>query len=93
MDTSADTLVDRLARGIARWGLATPALAFLEANKPLSFIGSQALLVFQPVLDIFVTRDVTADLVGLLADRKQLEMLITRVEALQSRRVDSQLWK
>jgi hypothetical protein len=84
METSADALAERLAHLIARWRLVTPAIAFLEANKPLSFVGSQALLMLQPMLDLFVTREWTTDLVTLLADREQLETLITRLETAQS---------
>ena len=82
MDTSrGDPLVEQIARLIARWGLATPAIALLEANKPLSFVGSQALLMLQPIADFFVTRELTTDLATLLADRDRLEMLVARLES------------
>ncbi|MEJ2558543.1 MAG: hypothetical protein P8186_20485 [Anaerolineae bacterium] len=79
MRTSTDPLVERLAQLIARWGLVAPAIAFLEANKPLSFVGSQALLMLQPMADLFVARELTTDLAGLLADRDRVEMLINRL--------------
>ncbi len=81
MNTSADALIERLAHRIARLGLVTPVVVFLEANKPLSFVGSQALLMLQPVMDLFVARELTSDLVTLLADRDRLEMLIARLES------------
>ncbi len=80
METSGDVLVERLAHLVGRWGLATPAIFFLEANKPLSFIGSQALLLLQPMTDLFMAPDLTADLVALFADRGRLETLISRLE-------------
>jgi hypothetical protein len=80
MEPPGDALVERLARLIGRWRLATPAVVFLEANKPLSFIGSQALLMLQPMTDLFMARDLTADLAALFADRERLETLITRLE-------------
>jgi hypothetical protein len=80
MGTPYDALVERLAHLIGRWRLATPAILFLEANKPLSFVGSQALLMFQPMTDLFMTRELTADLAALFADRDRLETLITRLE-------------
>ena len=80
MDTSRDPLVERTAQLIIRWGLATPAITFLEANKPLSFVGSQALLMLQPITDLFVARELSTDLVTLLADRDRLEMLLTSLE-------------
>jgi hypothetical protein len=84
MDTSGDQLVERIAHTIARWGLATPAITFLEANKPLSFVGSQALLMLQPISDLFVARELSADLVTLLADRNRLEKLVVRLEILEA---------
>ena len=80
METPGDALVERLARLISRWGLATPAILFLEANKPLSFVGSQALLLLQPMTDLFMARELTADLAALFADRDRLETLISRLE-------------
>jgi hypothetical protein len=85
MDTSRDLLVERLVQLIDRWGLATAAIAFLEANKPISFVGSQALLMLQPIADFFVPRELTTDLAALLADRSQLERLIANLETMQSR--------
>jgi len=77
---SKDALVEQLARRIRRWGLTAPAIAFLEANKPLSFVGSQMLLMLQPVTDLFVARELTGDLAALLADRNRLEALIAHLE-------------
>jgi hypothetical protein len=80
MEPPGDALVERLAHLIGRWRLATPAVIFLEANKPLSFVGSQALLMLQPMTDLFIARDLTGDLAALFADRERLETLITRLE-------------
>jgi len=82
MDTSRDAFVDRIAQLIARWGLAAPAITVLEANKPLSFVGSQAMLMLQPITDLFVARELSTNLVTLLADRDRLEMLVARLETL-----------
>ena len=81
MHRSGDLLIERVAGLIARWGLVTPAITFLEANKPFSFVGSQALLMLQPITDLFVARELTTDLVALLADRDRLEKLIARLES------------
>ncbi len=78
---AGDALVERLVRLVDRWGLATPAVFFLEANKPLSFIGSQALLLLQPMTDLFMAPQLTADLAALFADRDRLETLISRLES------------
>jgi hypothetical protein len=86
MDASGDQLVERIAHIIARWGLVTPAITFLEANKPLSFVGSQALLMLQPLTDLFVARELSADLITLLADRNRLEKLVARLEMVEAGR-------
>jgi hypothetical protein len=83
MDKSTDPLVERLVYLIARWGLATPVIAFLEANKPLSFVGSQALLMIQPMTDLFGASEQTKDFAVLLADRDQVGRLIASLEAVE----------
>ena len=84
VDTSRDPLVERMAHLIARWGLVTPAITFLGANKPLSFVGSQALLMFQPITDFFVARELSMDLATLLADRDRLDILLARLETVKA---------
>jgi len=85
MITSGDVLVERLTGIIARWGLVAPAIAFLEANKPLSFVGSQALLMLQPVVDMFIARELTTDLASLLADRERLERLVDSLATVEGK--------
>lgn len=84
MDKSTDPLVERLVYLIARWGLVTPAIAFLEANKPLSFVGSQALLMLQPMTDLFGASKQTKDFAVLLADRDRVGRLIASLEAVEN---------
>lgn len=74
---------DRLARKISELGLGSVAILFLEAHKPLSFAGSQALLLGQPLLDVFLPAGVTAEMSALLADRNEVERLIARLDALR----------
>jgi len=82
--TSRDPLVERIAHLITRWGLVTPAITFLGANKPLSFMGSQALLMFQPITDLFVARELSMDLVTLLADHDRLDTLLAKLETIEA---------
>ena len=85
-DTSGDQQVERIVHIITRWGLVTPAITFLEANKPLSFVGSQALLMLQPLTDFFVARELSSDLVALLAARNRLEKLVATLEMVEAGR-------
>jgi hypothetical protein len=75
-----DAFIKEFADKIAALGLTGPAVLLLEANKPLAFIGSQLLLVAQPTLDIFLSKNFTQNVVDLLADSEQLEQLITNLE-------------
>ena len=73
-----DALIERLARRIEAAGMVAPAIAFLEANKPFSFLGSQALLFLQPLLSPFLPG--TEGYVAFLEDRENVERLIRRLE-------------
>ena len=83
MELSAERreqLIGELAARIARWGLITPAILFLEVNKPFSFIGSQALLLFQPLLRPLLGNRVV-EYAQLFEDRASVERLIQRLES------------
>jgi hypothetical protein len=43
-------LIGALAASVARRRMTTPAILFLELLKPFSFLGSQALLLVEPLL-------------------------------------------
>ena len=72
-------MIDRLAGQLQRWELAQPAILFLEATQPLSFVASQGLLLCEPVLSFFGELPV-ADYAELLSDRANVERLIVRLE-------------
>jgi hypothetical protein len=72
--------VEKVANKIIDLGLTAPAILLLEAHKPLAFLGSQLLLVAQPMLDIFLPQNLTSSTADLLADPDQLEQLINRLE-------------
>ena len=84
MNPSSDRLVESLAQRIARWRLQAPAAVLLEAHKPLGFLASQCVLLSQPVLDTFLSHDISSELVVLLQDRRRLEDLIIRLTANRS---------
>ena len=51
-------LLNRLAREIIQREMQIPAIFILESAKPLSYLGSQALAFFQPILSgLFVGND------------------------------------
>jgi hypothetical protein len=75
-------LLDRVADALGRRRLATPALFFLESVRPLSFVASQAMAFFRPIVDVVVRSPDTWDRVAaLLARRGAVELLLRRLEA------------
>jgi hypothetical protein len=75
-----DFLIERLAQKISRCGLTAPAVLFLEANKPFSFIGSQALLFFQPLLGFLLGDEVIGGYAQLFEDQANIERLLYLLE-------------
>jgi hypothetical protein len=73
-------LIERLAQKVSRWGLTAPAILFLEANKPFSFIGSQVLLFFQPLLGFLLGDEVIGGYAQLLEDQANVERLLHLLE-------------
>jgi len=45
-------LLEKVSRLIVKQGMAVPALLFLESLEPLSFLGSQVLHGFRPLLEL-----------------------------------------
>jgi hypothetical protein len=76
-------IMDRLAGKIVERRLAAPAILFLESIKPLSFLGNQALIFFQPIVQSIVNFKSYDEIAGILEDRQNLEYLLTRIEALE----------
>lgn len=75
-----DLLIERLAQKVSRWGLTAPAILFLEANKPFSFIGSQVLLFFQPLLGFLLGDEIMGGYAQLLEDQANVERLLHLLE-------------
>jgi hypothetical protein len=75
-----DQLIEDIADRLGGWGLTTPAIAFLEAHKPLGFFASQTLLAFQPLLTLFLGDVGVEEYAALLEDRSSLERIISRLE-------------
>jgi hypothetical protein len=75
-----DVLIERLAQRIFNCGMTAPAILFLEANKPFSFIGSQALLFFQPLLGFLLGDEVIGGYTQLFEDQTNVERLLHLLE-------------
>ena len=80
METPREASIDRLVNWIRARGLAEPAVLLLEASKPLLPIGSQALLLVQPLLGWLGNERDLNEYVELFEDPAGVERLLTRLE-------------
>ena len=76
--------IEELADYLYRTGLSRPARLFLGAGRPLSFVGSQLLLVVQPLSQIvFGRHDQAGRYSQLLEDRTNVDRLLARLDQLE----------
>jgi hypothetical protein len=73
-------LISKAASEIKRRKMEMPALLFLEMHKPLSYVGSQAAIVFSPFIVPFLGFDTVNDYSRLLSKRDNVERLIQELE-------------
>lgn len=79
-DERQQQLIETLARRIEAMGLSTPAILMLEATRPLSFLGSQAIVMLQPLLSLIFDQTAGNDYAALLEDPRYVERLVQRLE-------------
>ncbi len=73
-------IIDRLAAWAVRRGMTTPAIMFLESIKPLSYVGSQAVIFFSPALEVLFDPVTVNSFATLMEDRKNVELLLREIE-------------
>jgi len=77
-------VVEKLAQKVVDKSMTVPVIMFLESVKPLNFIGSQAMVFFEPIVQsVFNFRDYDS-LRTALEKRPSIEILIQRIEALDA---------
>ena len=79
-DDRREALIERVSAQLVAWNLREPAIALLEMHAPLAFLGSQMLLVAQPLLGIFTGDAMAQDLALLLEDPQNIERLVAHLE-------------
>ncbi|MBC8426422.1 hypothetical protein H8E07_20075 [bacterium] len=75
-----DHFLETLASRLKRAGLATSAILWLASIRPLSFLGSQALHVAAPLLDVLVSGEGATRLARILEDRANLDRFLSHLE-------------
>jgi hypothetical protein len=76
-----EALLHAVAVRVARLHMEVPAVLFLESVKPLSFVGSQAMVFFQPFALALFPWTQYERFTQLLSERENLERLTRLIEA------------
>jgi len=83
-----DEVLTKIAQKIVDMRLTPVAVVMLESSKPLSFVGSQLMVFFQPIVtSIFPFRQYD-EVAALLEERANVEALIQMIEKLEDGRSD-----
>ena len=77
-------LISNLAEKIVRHGMAVPAILSLEMVKYMSFISSQLMVFFGPVITVFIQSKSYYKITHLLEDRQNVEFLMLEIERIES---------
>ena len=77
-------LISSLAEKIVKHGMAVPAIFFLEMVKYMSFIGSQSMVFFGPVITVFIQSESYYKITHLLEERQNVEFLMLEIERIES---------
>lgn len=72
--------LEMLAKEVVRRQMGQPALFLLEGAKPLSHLGSQALVFFKPIISIVFETENCDRVANLLSRRGSLDKLMELIE-------------
>ena len=73
-------LLDKLAKKVIEYRMTVPAIMFLETVKPLSYIGSQTMVFFEPMVKAVFNVAEYDEFRIILEDRRNVEELLVRIE-------------
>ena len=80
-------LCRKIAERVIQFKVAPVAVVFLESVKPLSFLGSQLMVFFTPMVTAFTTGNLYEEMTAFFEERSNIELLIQKIEELESERV------
>ena len=94
-------IIERLAKWIAVRRMTVPAILFIESHRPLSFVGSQAMIAASPFVAFFepflkglagpgFEHSIYKRFAALLEDRDNLELLVIEIERCNQRQKDAE---
>jgi len=79
-------LMEKVAKKVVDWRLSAPAIVILESSKPLSFVASQAMVFFEPIVQGLFNFSDYRRFYEMLEDRENLERLIQEIEREEEKR-------
>ena len=74
-------LLQRITDAVVQRRMAAPAIVFLESLGPMSFLGSQALHFFAPIIELAFSAHEVSQVAALLERRDTTVRLIALIEA------------
>jgi len=90
-DVSAERreeVLTKIAQKVVDLRLTPVAIVMLESGKPLSFVGSQLMVFFQPIVTSLFPFHQYDEVAALLEERSNVESLIQKIEELEDGRRD-----
>lgn len=77
-------VLEKVAKKVVEWKMTVPAILFLESVKPLNYIGAQAMVFFEPIVQaIFSIKDYDSFRIA-MERRENVENLLQKIEALDA---------
>ena len=73
-------VLDKVAKKVVYWRMAVPAIMALETAKPLSFIGSQVMVFFEPIVQTMFSIKHYDTFRELMEGRDNVERLLLLIE-------------
>lgn len=86
-------LLDTMAKEVVRRKLETPAILFLESLRPLNYLGSQAMVFFEPIVSIAVPTNKYNMVAKVLERRSFVQVLIDKIESYSASSKDKKPWR
>jgi len=83
-----DEVLTKIAQKVVDLRLTPVAIVMLESGKPLSFVGSQMMVFFQPIVTSLFPFRQYDEFAALLEERSNVESLIQKIEKLEDGRSD-----
>ena len=77
--------IRNIASRIHQSGFITPAVFFLELTKPLSLIGSHAMIFFGPIINAFINTEGYYKAAEIFEKSENVELLIQEIEKVEEK--------